>query len=156
MFIGTKAKTRYAKMISAMLQKAYILFLPMKYLLKRKAKVMESITKTTFNGFKEISRFVCEKKVAISTIKEKTYPQSVKRKLKNGMPKHNRTHTHRTGKIKENIGTKIKLAKRDKMLICEYMSAKNGKIKTWADMDMEKESATNFGKIFLKIVLKNG
>ena len=139
-----------------MLQRAYIFFLPIKYLLKRKAKVMKSITKTTFNGFKDIKRFVCEKKVAISTIKENTYPQSVKRKLKNGMPKHNRTHTHRTGKIKENIGTKIRLAKRDRMLICEYMSAKNGKIKIWADMDMEKESATNFGKIFLKIVLKNG
>ena len=97
MFIGTKAKTRYAKMISAILQKAYIFFLPMKYLLKRKAKVMESITKTTLNGFKDIKRFVCEKKVAISTIKENTYPQSVRRKLKNGIPKHNRTHTHRTG-----------------------------------------------------------
>ena len=141
-------------MISAILQRAYIFFLPIQYLLKRKAKVMESITKTTFNGFKDIKRFVCEKKVAISTIKENTYPQSVKRKLKNGIPKHNRTHTHRTGKIKENIGTRIKLAKRDRMLICEYMSAKNGKIKTWADMDMEKESATNFGKIFLKVAPK--
>ena len=102
----------------------------MKYLLKRKTKDMESITKTTLNGFRDMSRFVCEKNVAISTIKENTYPQSVRRKLKNGMPKHNSTHTHRTGKIKENIGTKIKLAKRERMLICEYMSAKNGKIKT--------------------------
>ena len=42
------------------------------------------------------------------------------------------------------------------MLICEYMSAKNGKIKTCADMEMEKESATNFGKTFLKIVLSHG
>ena len=108
------------------------------------------------NGVSWTARGVCAKKRAIKLTRVNKNPHTVSVQPMNGMMRQITTATHKNGYATPNIGTVKRLVKKDRRLSFEYIKAKNGKIAMVALVETASDSATNFGKIFLKKAVKNG
>ena len=83
-------------------------------------------------------------------------PQTLSRTPSGAMHADKSVRTNKVGNKIEKIGITNKFTKKVKKFMLEKIFPKNGKIPSEVAIDIEKPSATNFGKTFLKIWVNLG